>query len=211
MIGSKKHSIALTDDHKPENPEELARIEKAGGFVADNRVVGELAMSRAIGDFRYKSMPDLPFYEQLVIPVPDIAVHERHLHDDYVLIVACDGVWDTMSNDEAAVFVQEYLEKPTRFSIQDYLTADGPISKRRKLDANDDDDDDDNNVTTSSSSDSSDDGEGGTDADDERAALKTASALISVSLAKGSMDNISAIVVKFPAAETLGKETAKKN
>ena len=41
----------LSEDHKPENSGERARIEAAGGFVADNRVNGNLALSRALGDF----------------------------------------------------------------------------------------------------------------------------------------------------------------
>ena len=41
----------LSYDHKPQNDEELDRIEKSGHFVEDDRVDGNLALSRAIGDF----------------------------------------------------------------------------------------------------------------------------------------------------------------
>lgn len=93
-------TIALTDDHKPSNPEERARIEKVGAFVRDDRVNGELAMSRALGDFRYKRNVELQTHEHPVICYPDVAVHKRSGKGDEVLVLACDGVFDVMENDE---------------------------------------------------------------------------------------------------------------
>ncbi len=51
--------VALSEDHKPDNELELARIKKANHFVEDSRVDGNLALSRAIGDFQYKDQSNL--------------------------------------------------------------------------------------------------------------------------------------------------------
>jgi len=49
----------MSEDHKPDNPSELARIQRSGGFVEDGRVNGMLALSRALGDFEYKNNSQL--------------------------------------------------------------------------------------------------------------------------------------------------------
>ena len=47
-------AIELSYDHKPQNPGETARINAATHSVEDDRVDGNLALSRAFGDFQYK-------------------------------------------------------------------------------------------------------------------------------------------------------------
>lgn len=90
----------LSFDHKPTDELERERIQAAGGSVQWKRVDGDLAVSRALGDFQYKTSPELPPEKQKVTCFPDITVHERHAGDD-VLILACDGVWDVFSSSDA--------------------------------------------------------------------------------------------------------------
>jgi len=102
-----------TADHKPANTEEHDRIKACkGGFVANGRVMGNLAVSRALGDFNYKfSYADkedtilLPPEAQMVSPIPDITQIKRP--DSFTLILACDGIWDVMTNEACARYIWE--------------------------------------------------------------------------------------------------------
>lgn len=69
---------------------EKARITAAGGFVDFGRVNGNLALSRAIGDFEFKKSAGLAPEQQIVTAYPDVVVHEI-ADDDEFLVVACDG------------------------------------------------------------------------------------------------------------------------
>lgn len=47
-------AVPFSLDHKPSREDESKRIRDAGGFVINNRVMGELAVSRAFGDAEFK-------------------------------------------------------------------------------------------------------------------------------------------------------------
>lgn len=59
IIAQGGKTYELSDDHKPDNEEELIRIEAAGFDVSDGRVSGKLSLSRAIGDLAYKQNQSL--------------------------------------------------------------------------------------------------------------------------------------------------------
>lgn len=87
----------LSLDHKPNNAIEYKRICDGGGWVEYNRVNGNLALSRALGDFLFKRNQNKNAKEQIVTAYPDVEV--RDLTEDYEFIVlACDGIWDVLSN-----------------------------------------------------------------------------------------------------------------
>lgn len=66
ILGCGGTMIPLSNDHKPNDPEERARVIRAGGIVINNRVQNTLAVSRALGDFKYKSNQQLPPSQQMV-------------------------------------------------------------------------------------------------------------------------------------------------
>lgn len=99
----------LSVDHKPYDHNERLRIERAGGTVQYDRVDGDLAVSRALGDFHWKQRNDLKPSQQKVTCYPEIKVHKRSASDE-VLLLACDGVWDVFTNEEVASLIYEILE-----------------------------------------------------------------------------------------------------
>jgi hypothetical protein len=119
FIDHKVSSIQLTRDQKPEDPEELARILKAGGRVqrlTDNlgnkigpfRVWKQnanspgLAMSRSIGDMAAKDIG--------VISEPVLTNYQRSSGDLFI-VIASDGVWDAMDNEDVGTFVECYRNR----------------------------------------------------------------------------------------------------
>ncbi|GLT93051.1 hypothetical protein SLE2022_108570 [Rubroshorea leprosula] len=87
-------TFPLSSDHKPDRPDELHRIEAAGGRVIYwdiPRVLGMLAMSRAIGD---------NYLKPYVISEPEVTIMDRSTEDE-CLVLASDGLWDVVTNDTA--------------------------------------------------------------------------------------------------------------
>ena len=99
VIGEGARAISLTVDHKPDLPDERARIEAQGGRVIHYdvpRVQGMLAMSRSLGDAPLK-----PF----VTAEPRIAQGFLGRKDD-IAIIACDGIWDVLTTDDAVAIAR---------------------------------------------------------------------------------------------------------
>lgn len=143
-----------TYDHKPCNEEEKKRIENAGGSVMIRRVNGSLAVSRALGDYDYKNVSGLPPTEQLVSAEPDLSVMDRSDKDEF-LILACDGVWDVMTNEEVVSYIH------SRLLVMENLQ-------------------------------------------------EVCAELLETCLAKGSRDNMSVILIAFPAAPKISEEAIAK-
>uniref|UniRef100_A0AAZ3SMR0 PPM-type phosphatase domain-containing protein n=1 Tax=Oncorhynchus tshawytscha TaxID=74940 RepID=A0AAZ3SMR0_ONCTS len=73
-----------TQDHKPCNPREKERIQNAGGQVPQN---------------------SWSFFVLV-----EVCVLERAAEGDEFVVLACDGIWDVMSNEELCEFVRSRLQ-----------------------------------------------------------------------------------------------------
>jgi len=102
--------VLATQDHKPSNPPERERIQNAGGSVMIQRVNGSLAVSRALGDFEYKNVDGRGPTEQLVSPEPEFYYKVREPEKDEFLVLACDGVWDVMTNEDICQFISARMK-----------------------------------------------------------------------------------------------------
>jgi len=88
-------AICLTEDHKASNKSEAERVIAAGGFIKNERVNGMVAISRSLGDHCMKAY---------IISEPHITCTELQSIDQ-LLILACDGVWDVIHEQEAVEFI----------------------------------------------------------------------------------------------------------
>lgn len=108
VLSRKGQAYNLSRDHKPDLENEKERIIQAGGFIHAGRVNGSLNLARAIGDMELKQNKFLPPEKQIITACPDINVVEL-CEDDEFLVLACDGVWDVMSSQEAVDFIREHI------------------------------------------------------------------------------------------------------
>lgn len=115
VIGVKGEVKPLSFDHKPTSETERARISGAGGYIEYGRVNGNLALSRALGDFEFKKNYALPPEKQIITADPDITVHDIS-EDDEFLVVACDGIWDCLSSQQVVDFVRYQVSEGKELS-----------------------------------------------------------------------------------------------
>ncbi|CAF5049275.1 unnamed protein product [Rotaria sp. Silwood1] len=112
IISNDGQVLTSTKDHKPNVEQEEKRIKKAGGRIThfENdvpRVESKLAVSRTLGDYSLD--------KHLIPASPDIIQYSTKSLASFV-IIACDGIWDVMNNEQVALFVSQ---KAINTSIKD--------------------------------------------------------------------------------------------
>ncbi|XP_028091431.1 probable protein phosphatase 2C 13 [Camellia sinensis] len=99
-------AVQMSHDHRPSYPPERKRVEELGGYIKYDCLNGDLAVTRALGDWYMKR----PLGSASPLTAEPEVQQRMLTEDDEFLIVACDGIWDVMSNDEAVNLVRLALE-----------------------------------------------------------------------------------------------------
>jgi serine/threonine protein phosphatase PrpC len=102
-------AIELSFDHKPDNEIERNRIEKAGSTITAGRVDGNLNLSRALGDLRYKRKEGISPEEQPITANPDIKVVDQDKADEFI-IMGCDGIWEKWDNQQMVDWIKPKID-----------------------------------------------------------------------------------------------------
>ena len=114
-LEGKTRKLIETKDHKPADKDEFMRITAAGSFVSKDRVGGILALSRAMGDFSLKtSIKQGGGYDPVsgaVCALPDVQVGYINPVSFATVVLACDGIWDVMTSEEAVDVVEQSLAR----------------------------------------------------------------------------------------------------
>ncbi|OHS95161.1 hypothetical protein TRFO_10643 [Tritrichomonas foetus] len=95
MIRRNGEVLPLSTDHKPDSRIEMVKVRQNGSYVHDGRVSGVLAVSRALGDFTVEG----------ISADPSFSIRKVDPQTDEKIVIACDGVFDVMSNKEVGKLV----------------------------------------------------------------------------------------------------------
>jgi len=95
ILVNRKGVTRMSYDDRVDDPKETERIMRTGGVIVNGRVYGTLMLSRSFGDWAIKSYG--------VIVDPHISKIELN-DDDLFLIIASDGVWDVIKDEECMQF-----------------------------------------------------------------------------------------------------------
>ena len=112
MLSKGGQAERLSVDDRCDNPGEIARIKDIGGVILDNRVGGVLAVTRAFGDHSLKRSG--------VTAIPHVLKYTLKPFDKF-LIIASDGVWDELSDQDAVNYCKD--EVSTKLIAQAIVKA----------------------------------------------------------------------------------------
>ena len=89
---NEKEAIQLTEDHNCKNKEEVKELRSRGVLVFQNRVFGSLSLTRTFGDVDYKNegITATPFINKIFVDKNNVKY----------LVIASDGIWDVVDNNQ---------------------------------------------------------------------------------------------------------------
>lgn len=109
----------LSKDHRVGEEEEKKRIESNGGKIIEDRIDGELMVTRAFGDFEFKEKEKNSSSKcenggknksgGVVICEPFVSKNEINLEvGNQFLVFASDGIWDVLTEEDIQLIVRDH-------------------------------------------------------------------------------------------------------
>ena len=118
---SPEHIIRLSYDHRTTDPKERKRILESGLEIIDNRINGTLMLTRIFGNYEYKNNQENEEDEndnKGLICEPFISKINIDLNiENQFLILASDGIWDTITEEEIQHIIQNNYDTSKICSI----------------------------------------------------------------------------------------------
>ncbi|CAF1082932.1 unnamed protein product [Didymodactylos carnosus] len=115
IVAPSGNIVVQTKDHKPTDPMEMSRIQQAGGQVHQGRINGVIGLSRAFGNFLFKSNTRLAQDQQMIIAKPDIYLYSQ-IHYPAFIVLGSDGIFDCVSNEQLTSFIISRLRSTNHLS-----------------------------------------------------------------------------------------------
>ena len=117
---SPEHIIRLSYDHRTSDEKEKKRILESGMDIIDERICGTLMLTRIFGNYEYKEENDEknndnnkglicePFISKINI--------DSNIENQF-LIIASDGIWDILTEEDMQKIIQKYQDTQKICSI----------------------------------------------------------------------------------------------
>lgn len=108
VLSDRNRVLRLSYDHKANDKKEATRIRNSGAKVFNGRVFGQLALSRSFGDMYYKKWG--------VSSMPYISVTKATPSNNPFLVIASDGIWDTITDFDIIDIINSSKESITNIT-----------------------------------------------------------------------------------------------
>ena len=108
-----KNIERLTTDHRIDDIKEKERIINSGGFLKNDRVNGQLMLTRVFGDFNFKN------YGVKCDPFVIRKVIDDNIENQFI-IISSDGIWDLFEENDIKEFISELVE--SNYNNDDSIT-----------------------------------------------------------------------------------------
>ncbi|XP_010927338.2 probable protein phosphatase 2C 27 isoform X1 [Elaeis guineensis] len=103
-------AVEMSKDHRPCCIKERNRVESLGGYIDDGYLNGQLAVTRALGDWHLEGMKGIGERGGPLSAEPELRMITL-TKDDEFLIIGSDGIWDVFSNQNAVDFARRRLQE----------------------------------------------------------------------------------------------------